>query len=620
MEEMMKRWIYAAAMAIISIWVFTSCEDFLDPEQELNIEEEKLFNDWYEYRAVEMGMYALQQKLVEQLVVLGELRADLLTITDNADPDLIGINNFDFSKDNKYTSPTNLFKLISASNNFIRILERERPEVLDKDSPINNYDRLYGEALCMRAWAYFTAVRIYGKVPFIHQSLVTYEEIIEYVNSPGEYTDSVYIDFSTDGYYNDTVENKVITLEKKFFDTKMVIDHFTHQLENEVKAIGVNHHLDNNDKSWDLSIWNIFAFHALMGQMYLTDGNYVKAIEHFEKIMYTQSANYRYQLDYSYAYMNWPSIFTTMDEREHILVRGFNKSFYQQNQLQDMFDNRPPNRYMLKPTKAAVDKWETVWRNADIEYNKSNPTKSKINFAGEPGDLFRGIISTYGYYRNQEFITANDFFRMLELRRGGDLRNSQVIMEGVDTVVIKYSLSKDQFDKDANFIIYRAAAIHLYAAEIYTYWASDHKRNEGSDEIGTDIREAQNIVSNGSNFSSKDDREQLGVRGRIGLGPIDIKDDYYIHDPYTNRVVGYRNLQGQLYEKQKLIEEAILDERARELAYEGERFYDLMRVAKRRNDPSFLAEKVSAKFPAGKREEIYNLLLDEKNWYIPMFE
>jgi len=36
----------------------------------------------------------------------------------------------------------------------------------------------------------------------------------------------------------------------------------------------------------------------------------------------------------------------------------------------------------------------------------------------------------------------------------------------------------------------------------------------------------------------------------------------------------------------------------------------------RRNDPSFLAEKVSKKYPVGKREEIYNLLLNEENWFI----
>ena len=181
------------AMVLAPLMLFSSCEEFFSPEQELNITEDKLYDDWYEYRSIEMGIYGLQQKLVEQLLVLGELRGDLLEITEYADADLVEVYNFNISKTNKYASPENFFKLISACNNFIRILEREHPEVLDPELAVNNYDKLYGEALCMRAWAYFNAVRIYGKVPFIHESLATIEEIEEYINSPGTYIDSVYI-------------------------------------------------------------------------------------------------------------------------------------------------------------------------------------------------------------------------------------------------------------------------------------------------------------------------------------------------------------------------------------------------------------------------------------------
>ena len=125
-------------LVLLAFLLPASCKDFFDPEQELEITEEQLFNDWYEYRSVEMGLYALQQQLVEQIVVLGELRGDLLTVTPNADADLVEIYNFNVSKTNKYASPTNFFKLISACNNFIRILEREHPEVLDKKSEVTN--------------------------------------------------------------------------------------------------------------------------------------------------------------------------------------------------------------------------------------------------------------------------------------------------------------------------------------------------------------------------------------------------------------------------------------------------------------------------------------------------
>jgi len=292
----MKVWILMPAFALM----LYSCEEFLNPDQELDITEDRLYDDWYEYRAVEMGLYAIQQDLVEQLMILGELRGDLLEITPNADADMVEIYNFNISRSNRFASPTNMFKLISACNNFIRILEAEHPEVLDPDSPVTNYDKLYGEAQCMRAWTYFNAVRIYGRIPFIHESLVTMEEIDAYIESPGTYIDSVQIVFSKDGYHNDTVYNEHIELEKHYFDLDLAVDHFTNLLERQVKAVGVNHHIHNNDISWEVTIWNDYAMHALLGQMYLTQGDLVRAADHFLEIMTNPSDNYRYHIDNSF--------------------------------------------------------------------------------------------------------------------------------------------------------------------------------------------------------------------------------------------------------------------------------------------------------------------------------
>jgi hypothetical protein len=43
-------------------------------------------------------------------------------------------------------------------------------------------------------------------------------------------------------------------------------------------------------------------------------------------------------------------------------------------------------------------------------------------------------------------------------------------------------------------------------------------------------------------------------------------------------------------------------------------------MAKRRNDPTFLAERVASKYPGYMRDNIYNYLLDENNWYINYFD
>ncbi|MBL7966918.1 MAG: RagB/SusD family nutrient uptake outer membrane protein [Prolixibacteraceae bacterium] len=605
---------------LMSMVILPSCSDFLNPEQDLNITQDQLFDDWYEYRAVAMGLYGLQQELAEQLVVLGELRADLLKVTPNADADLIEIYNFQPSKTNKYADPTNFFKLISASNSFIRMLKEKHPEVLDKKAAVTNYDKLYGEALCMRAWAYFNAVRIYGKVPVIHESLTTIEEVDEYLNSSDKYTDNEYVVFARDGYANDTIKKEIV-LDKKYYDLNLVIRVFSKQLEEDVKAVGVNHYIDNNDKSWEITVWNTFAWHALLGQMYLTQGDYTKSANHLNAIAFTTSDNYRYQLDQSFAYSGWKNIFTGIDSREHIYTLWFNKANQQQNDFQRLFEPFEPHDFMMKPTKAAVHLWETTWRSYNLIIDQSKPWLTKLdkNQRGIPSDLFRGYGVSYQYVKDGEALTQSYCLGMLFAKMENDLRTASSMMLDVDTMVNKYSINKDRYDQDANFIVYRAGGIQLYLAEIYTWWAF-----ERNGLISTFTTNAVNIINDGSNYDVSSSRRQLGIRGRVGFtgtyGGLQVGNINYKHNPFTNEVIGYTDLTGNLLAKQLYLEELIMDERGRELAFEGERFYDLMRVAKRRNDPSFLARKVSEKFPAGQRQAIYNKLLDEKNWYINVFD
>ncbi len=68
---------------------------------------------------------------------------------------------------------------------------------------------------------------------------------------------------------------------------------------------------------------------------------------------------------------------------------------------------------------------------------------------------------------------------------------------------------------------------------------------------------------------------------------------------------------------QDCIEDLIVDEEAMELAFEGTRFFDLLRVAHRRGDASYLAERVS-KRNGEKDAMLYSKLLNTNNWYFPL--
>jgi hypothetical protein len=277
---------------------------------------------------------------------------------------------------------------------------------------------------------------------------------------------------------------------------------------------------------------------------------------------------------------------------------------------------------MLKPTKKVVMLWESIFDNCLVSRVDANPGLTKTTFPGYPGDFHRGYGVSYAYMKGEEMVHENTVRQALNLKLVEDYRTADVLIGEVDTVVWKYSFNKDVYDQDANFILYRAAGVHLWWAEAYVYWKYDTPTGPS-----VFTSKAVRIVNDGSQYFQTDERDQQGVRGRVGFGGWNQKDDgiyvgninYYFH-PYTNKVTGWVDYTGNFLKKQYYLEELILEERARELAFEGERFYDLMRIAKKRNDPSFLAKRVSEKFPPERRLEMYNYLLNEENWYIPYFE
>ena len=69
-------------------------------------------------------------------------------------------------------------------------------------------------------------------------------------------------------------------------------------------------------------------------------------------------------------------------------------------------------------------------------------------------------------------------------------------------------------------------------------------------------------------------------------------------------------------EKEKAIDSVILNEVALECAYEGKRYFALMRSAQRWGKPEIMAEPLSAKFPETEREVYKEKLMIPENWFL----
>ncbi len=652
----MKHLFYISSFIILILG--SSCEDFFQPEQSLNLLQSELPNDESELRSMSLGLYAIQQDLVEQIVILGELRGDLLKTTENADPDLIEVNSLQLSPSNEFASAENFYRLISACNKMIYIIEKKYPEVLDKNSTISNIHAMYGEAICMRSWAYFNAARIYDEIPYIPSSLTTLEEVYAYVNSPGKYVDSVYIDYSVSGLENDTILDQETIYDSiyvydnvKYLSQQAMVLQCMNDIENNVRAVGVDYSYDNDDITWRTTVWNTYAMHTLMGQMALHIGDYDKALEHFNYILDYQTTDedeqFRFGLTELYGLQenedlelrsewesNWNSIFKGVNSEEHIFTLWFGKSnsSWQKNNLQKYFSVRSPNNYSIKPTKKAVELWETVWLDATYELESSDPSQSSTLIAGYPGDFARGYNTSYRYYKNGVAMTSKQVKQLLELKRTGSWDEVEDMMKGVDTVAFKYIyaatsgnlLVEDPFAQSSNFIVYRAAAVHLWAAEIYLWMQSQ----------GSVLNKVDKYLFTGDYISILDDR--LGVAGRVyGYDntsrsetelknkPInDIQNSVsYTINPYTNMIEGYTELSTD--KRRRYYQDVVLlNEKSREMAFEGERYYDLIRIATRYNKMGidggeWLGNILAPKFPASEREQIKAYVKNPSNWYIP---
>ena len=495
-----------------------SCEKMLDLPSDSLLPEEKAYVDEFSARSSVMGVYALLQDVAQQLLLIGELQGDLMTVTENADMDLRQLNEHTVDEYNVYADPTAFFRVIVNCNEVLSKIQqaREKDENIS-DLEMNSYT---AEMKLVRAWVYFKMVQIYGKVPYFE------EPLSDYNLSQG--IEAKLDSLQTEDYILDTIMKQIVEIDT--FELNMLIESpfFTIRFSK-------------------------FTNWALQGDIFLWRSNYSGAKRIYDRVFnilseegWSGTTRLPYITAWDFQDVNWKNIFqfnyNSGDfEVETSFVIPFSKLYNQQHSLQRMFFYGEGGDYLVKPTDYILNTYQAQ-QVIRYEVQTEHPR-------GAPGDLNRGKGVTYDSIDGKPVIT-------------------------------KYSLFREPFDNDAGILIYRTADTHLKTCETYAR-----------------LKKTQDALSHLNDGILYKSAWGTGVRTRANLKGVSVDD--------------MKNID--------LVEDLIIEERAMELTYEGHRWFDLMRVARHRNDPAYLAEKVASKFSdPQKREEVKNRLSDMNNWYLPL--
>jgi len=249
------------------------------------------------------------------------------------------------------------------------------------------------------------------------------------------------------------------------------------------------------------------------------------------------------------------------------------------------FENDPD---LYKVNKSyQKDYWKKIFLNAESNISEVmiavpfDYTNNQIN----PIELWYGYHDQY-VAKPTNFIV--DLFNIqvnIRNRITGDIYRG--LGASYDTIngnnfVNKYNLEPVALSSD--LILYRAADIHLLLAEAM---------NRSGDS-----RAALKILSDGY-------VERSGWENSIGIRKRAYLSSYIYEDIPTD------------FDAVNYVEDLIVQERALELAFEGKRWTDLMRVARRRG-PSYLADKVALKYSdPNMANAVREKLMNEANWYLP---
>lgn len=580
---MKKRSIKAILLAATLTALLGACKKAFDSMPGTELDASQMYRNVYDADAAVMGIYGKFMSLADRYVILNELRGDLLEYTNNADEYLQQISTHNVSADNPYASPRPFYELILNCNDVLKnfLVMKEKNALKEAE-----FNQRYADIASLRTFLYL-------------QLGIHYGDEVRYVTDPLETVESV--------------KDERRFPKIKFEDLLDSLVHFMESIpfkDQYPAGTTLNITLDG------IPLNNFFINKkCLLGDLYLWKGDYTRAATWYRQVMeiatagstgenyYTQyklgwGGNFNHYVSYTRAgdastlnYADgWRTIFDRPYDagytREWVWAIAYDSRFKPDNPLVKLF-SPTGGSYLVKPSQAIIDNWNS---------QRQRPVTIAGAGNGIPYDA-RGLLS--------------------------------VNMIGGQPVVMKYlygyinyatGLPTNPLTKNGKWYLFRQTHLHLRFAEATN---RDHHHRLAYSFINsgigaafpppsgvTDLTQYQNTLSYPPPYN---------FDARNGNIPY-FRSDWYRHIGIRARALVTEDTVAAGADSLIHIENSIINEGALENAFEGTRWPDLLRIARRRNDPSFLAEKIYAKLQKDGipgAEAVKIKLLSKENWYLP---
>ena len=551
---------------VLGVLLLSSCSDILDTSSELvEFQEDNTLDHPTDSVYSVMGIVNRMQLIADRSVLLGEIRSDLVTPTEAASADLKRLAAFDFAEPNKYCQVSDYYAVINNCNYYLANVDTTLQR---RGRTLFRYE--YAAVKAFRAWTYLELAKNYGQVPLVTEPVMTEREAEE-------------------------------ALTKRVATIKEVCDYFIADLTPYALVELPQYGEINSYTSTEFFI----PMRALLGDLCLWAGRYQEAARWYHDYLNDKE---RFITLNSSNRVRWTSVTDFQRPSDAYSTQGnevISRIPMEQrvfdgivSDLLNVFSSTRENNYFFQVTPSAGMRQLSADQIYCMEYKTETTTDTVyVPRSGFTDNILVGDLRLFSNYKKTSQGGQDEYSEYSTLRQTIGKHTANSITTYRRTMVyLRYAeaLNRSGLPQSA------------FAVLKYGLCAENNRTHIDSLE---QVAAGDLITFDETAFTRE---TVIGIHS-IGSGDSECNAYYDMPQPSTPLASRQDTIAYQI----PLVEDRIVTEMALEGAFEGYRFYDLMRIALRRGDPSYLADPVSRRNGTSD-PAVRALLMDTSNWYLPL--